>query len=375
MKKILFWEYHPHVVSGGAKMTLLVLDMLRDKFETVCITSEGEIMDEFEKRKVRVYAEKNKKLTAGKKKIRDYFIYIIFSLKEIFRGIRIIKNEQPDYIYVAGPMAIPWATICGSLTKCRVIWHLHHIYLDKMTLYLLNRIAAFKSVWKILAVSKVVGKQINNVKAISKIAVLYNPVDRMKYSSGNSLNVKEELGLNRTDKNSIIIGHIGNVQKNKKQDYVIKVVYEMLKKGYNVYALLAGGIDDYKYLEDLQKLISGYGIEEHIRLLGYREDIPDLLACMDVVVVSSFEGLPLAGLEALAAGVPIACADSGGAKELVEISGGGTCFKYLDIKDGVDAILRIISNKGKYIMEANNFIKQCDLEKYNKELLKVMQYE
>ena len=60
------------------------------------------------------------------------------------------------------------------------------------------------------------------------------------------------------------------------------------------------------------------GVTERVRWLGHRDDVPSLLAAADVFVLPSLnEGLPLAAMEAMLAGVPIVAADAGGTGEIV----------------------------------------------------------
>src|SRR5437667_393580 len=55
-----------------------------------------------------------------------------------------------------------------------------------------------------------------------------------------------------------------------------------------------------------------------VRFLGFREDVPGLLAQAECALLASdYEGCPLAVVEALAAGVPVAATDAGGVRELV----------------------------------------------------------
>jgi glycosyltransferase involved in cell wall biosynthesis len=60
------------------------------------------------------------------------------------------------------------------------------------------------------------------------------------------------------------------------------------------------------------------GIADRVRFLGYREDVPDLLASCDVFALPSLEeGLPLAILEAMGAAKPVVASDIGGNDEAV----------------------------------------------------------
>lgn len=69
----------------------------------------------------------------------------------------------------------------------------------------------------------------------------------------------------------------------------------------------------------LQRQIDGLGLQDTIHLLGWREDIPELLARSDLFVLPSrFEGLPNAVIEAMAAGVPSVATAVAGTPELIE---------------------------------------------------------
>ncbi len=70
--------------------------------------------------------------------------------------------------------------------------------------------------------------------------------------------------------------------------------------------------------EELEDRATRLGVEERVLFLGWREDIPEVLACADLFVLPSlYEGLPLALLEAMAAGLPIVATAIGGTSEAV----------------------------------------------------------
>lgn len=82
---------------------------------------------------------------------------------------------------------------------------------------------------------------------------------------------------------------------------------------------------------DLNQLIKNYGIEKNVKLLGSRDDIPALLASSSAFVMSSsWEGLPMALLEAVAAGLPAVVTDVGGNREVIEIARNGLCIPSQD---------------------------------------------
>jgi glycosyltransferase involved in cell wall biosynthesis len=60
------------------------------------------------------------------------------------------------------------------------------------------------------------------------------------------------------------------------------------------------------------------GLGGRLKMLGLRDDVPDLLRAMDVFILTSlWEGLPRAVLQALASGVPVVAYDTAGIAEAV----------------------------------------------------------
>jgi glycosyltransferase involved in cell wall biosynthesis len=79
--------------------------------------------------------------------------------------------------------------------------------------------------------------------------------------------------------------------------------------------VLAGDGPERQGLGDLARSL---GVENRVVFLGYRSDVPALLAACDLVVLPSlYEGLPLSLLEAMAAGKPVIASRIGGIDELV----------------------------------------------------------
>ncbi|MBD3307873.1 glycosyltransferase [candidate division KSB3 bacterium] len=69
----------------------------------------------------------------------------------------------------------------------------------------------------------------------------------------------------------------------------------------------------------LEQTAEESGIRSHVHFLGFRRDLPEMYADLDVVVLSSLnEGLPVTLIEALAAGKPVVAANVGGVADLVQ---------------------------------------------------------
>jgi glycosyltransferase involved in cell wall biosynthesis len=95
---------------------------------------------------------------------------------------------------------------------------------------------------------------------------------------------------------------------------------------------------------DLEAAARRSAVEDRVRLLGPRDDVPALLAACDVFVLPSlFEGAPLAILEAMAAGRPVVASRIGGVDELLLDGVTGLLVPPADPAALAGAILRLIA--------------------------------
>lgn len=376
--KVLVWESHS-MISGGQKMTLLVSELLKEKAEFVyMIPATGALSKELEKKAISYHMLGDQSMPAGVKGKSVIFRYAKLSVNAILKAVRIIHKEKPDIIYAPGPAALPWSAICGMLTNKPVVWHLHHVFLDGPTKKLLNFFSCFSSVKKIIAVSNCVGDQIESSAGKSKVQVLYNPVDVEKYGSGNAdviHSIYPETKVANEKNKTIILGHIALMQETKRQNIVIETVRLLKEQGLSCKAIFAGGTkntNDERYLETLCAMVKKYNLENNVHFLGYRTDIPNVLACCNMIMIpSAFEGFPLAGLEANAAGLPVICADQGGSLEYAQASQSGEIFHFDDAESAVEAICRCSNNYSRYAENAKLFAHSCSVEKYMKEIIEI----
>ena len=81
------------------------------------------------------------------------------------------------------------------------------------------------------------------------------------------------------------------------------------------YIICGDGIEIVPLAERAKRL----GIGDRVTLTGYRPDIPELLSAADAMVFPSLrEGLGVAALEAMAAGVPVIASDNRGTREYMQ---------------------------------------------------------
>lgn len=125
--------------------------------------------------------------------------------------------------------------------------------------------------------------------------------------------LRKELGLKQDD---FVMICVGELNKNKNQILAIEAMKEIVKTESKVKLLLVGtGI----LKETYEKEIQVNGLEQYVKLLGYRKDIPQLLNISNVLLSLSFrEGLPVNVMEAMMAGLPLIVTNCRGNRDLVQ---------------------------------------------------------
>jgi glycosyltransferase involved in cell wall biosynthesis len=115
---------------------------------------------------------------------------------------------------------------------------------------------------------------------------------------------------------SFVIGIVARVTPSKGHQLLIEVFARMRTKIANAMLLIVGdGIG----LSEVKAQVGRLGLNSPVRLMGERQDVPTILAAMDVFCLpSETEGMPMTILEAMAAGLPVVASNVGGIPELVE---------------------------------------------------------
>ena len=152
-----------------------------------------------------------------------------------------------------------------------------------------------------------------------RIKVMYTGVKDAKFSNENRSRVHAELGLSETRP---VIVFAGRLCEQKRPAMLAEILKEIYDAKLRFYALIIG---DGELRQHLESLICEYRLTEHVFFLGA---VPhgrwlDILSAADVLLMPSrYEGISIALLEALAAGVVPVVAKVGGQDEIVDLQAG-----------------------------------------------------
>ena len=235
-----------------------------------------------------------------------------FSVSAMNRLFRELDAFNPDVVHThlyACLYTFPW-----PLLRRKPVLHTFHLPPELENRRLLRRVISKLLIGIKLMSPVAISRQ--NQKFLSKyygmpeskIPVVYNPVELSKFN-------KLKPGTNETF--TFITAGRFNVQKNQKM--MLRAFSIFLKKGYDAKLIMLGKGEEEICLKVLAREL---GILDRIVFPGFVVNVEEYLVNADVFLLSSdFEALPLALLEAMAAGLPIISTNVGGVRDIVTDNG------------------------------------------------------
>lgn len=159
-------------------------------------------------------------------------------------------------------------------------------------------------------------KEVRLIDGVGVDLCRFNPI---KIQDKKAL--REKYGYRQDD---FILIYVGELIYRKHQDYFFDIVDLMKNKIPRLKLLLVGnGSLMRNYVETIKKM----NLDQYVVFLGYRKDVPALMALADVAVSSSRqEGLPVNIMEAMASGLPLVVSNCRGNRDLVHHDVNGFVF-------------------------------------------------
>lgn len=176
------------------------------------------------------------------------------------------------------------------------------------------------------------------IAASSRGLIIHNGVETGLYSEAYFHHSLPTRGLPQR------IITIGRLAEQKAPFTWLEIARQVLRQAHGPVELIWVG--DGPLNEQLQQRIALLGLSEHIKLLGNRADIPQLLAESNLFLLTSkWEGLPLVVLEAMAAGLPVVSFDVGGVSECIEDGKSGFLLPPGEIQELTNKVITLLNNR------------------------------
>ena len=351
--KILFYN-HTGTVSGAERVMSMILDRLdRDHFEPVAVCPDESPMMEMTQR-LKVRTRGLKPLEARFTWRLDLVIRYLVSFAEVIRcARRLVIDEAPDVIHANSIRAGLVMSAATMGLDMPVIWHAHDILPRHPLSTAIRLFAIVTRRNRILAVSQAVAKRFRGVvlrplKRRVPIVVIHNAVDleRFQPNAKDREEIRCALGLSETQP---VVGIVGQLTTRKGQMELIEAFARVSRDAEDVVLLVAGAAlfnRDEEFAEQLERAVEKLGIADRVRFLGPRDDIPELMQGIDLLVVNSHEEpFALTVLEGLSSGTAVLATAVGGTPEMIRHGENGWLVKARDRNALVKAMLTLLRDE------------------------------
>ncbi|MEW6606230.1 MAG: glycosyltransferase family 4 protein [bacterium] len=277
-------------------------------------------------------------------------IHKYIDIKSIFTLSRIIKRENIEIIhshFATDLWIIVPAAILSGINPAVILTRHMKSHRNKKDI---GHRLIYNYVSKVIANSELVKECLLESHPLTqdKIPVIYYGLDLTKYDPGryNGMQIKQEFNIDNKTK---VVGIVGRLDPGKGQEYFLQSAKLILNSYPEIILLIVGediGAEGYKnYLINLAQEL---GISEKVIFTGQRDDIPEVMAALDVFVFTSkAEAFGLVLIEAMAMCKPIVGFRTGAIEEIVEDGINGILIPFGDVTALADKILDLLMDTQK----------------------------
>ena len=358
-RKIKVAHIIARMISGGAdENTLFTMEGLdKNKYEIDLIA--GEELDESILNKV-----KNNHFNIIQIKGLKWKLNFLHDPIVLLKLIKLLKRKRYDIVHTHTTKAGILGRIAARIAGVPIIVHgLHGSTFQAFDSSLLNRLLflferltgrftdAYISVSGVLSekyIEKGIGKKENyhTVYSGMELETFYGVRGKIDCKKK-----RRELGIGLED---FVIGNVARLETRKGHIFLIDALKNMMeeRKGCPVKLLIIGEGEERGNLENYVKEAN---LEKKVIFTGYREDVEELMAIMDIFILTSLrEGLPRVLVQATAVGVPSVAFNVDGVPEIIEDNYNGFLVKAGDVKQLTKRIMQYIDHKELLMLHGKN---------------------
>jgi glycosyltransferase involved in cell wall biosynthesis len=216
----------------------------------------------------------------------------------------------------------------------------------------------------IIANSRYTAASVRAAAPGAHIEVVHNSVDLARWDPSRIDREAARARLGEAGGRAVLLGVVAQLSPWKGQDVAVEALAMLSERGLDAHLLLIGSakfvaratrFDNEAYVTALKARIRAAGLEDRVSWLGEREDVPELMAALDILLLPSREEpFGRAVIEAMALGVPVLATEVGGPAEIIEDGREGYLLPPLEPQAWADAVERIMarSDGGRALGEA-----------------------
>ncbi|NTW83844.1 MAG: glycosyltransferase family 4 protein [Chlorobiaceae bacterium] len=264
---------------------------------------------------------------------------------------KLIRRYNIDLIEICSPKFYWISSLAGRITGKKILLTRNVPYRKKGIKKYLNRILYHNLTDAIIAVSARIGRELAEDFMIpdGKISIIHDGLDMQPYRNPKPLSFRKYV-------NEKVVAVISRLDEHKGLECFVNAISIVLRNMTGVHFLIVGtgGIE-----QKLRKLAAQLGILDSVTFTGFRQDIPEILAGVDITVIPSpLEGMSMSAIESMATGRPIVATSGGGLIDIITEGVSGIIVNPEDIEDLAEGILRLLESDYRKIGQESRRIAQ-----------------
>lgn len=237
-------------------------------------------------------------------------------LVTVGRLVRLIRAHRVDLLHANGPQTNVPAGLAGRLAGVPVVWHARNLIAGDMRD--VDRALAPLAT-RIVCNAEAIRRRFAGSRGWGRTVTIINAVDTREFHPGvPRAPFRRELGV---ADGVPLVGIVGRIGLGKGHEHFVEAAVRLLRGGADAHFAIVGDPlfdEDAWRAEALRRAVKDAGVEDRIRLVGYRRDVPEVMRGLDVLVLASdAEPCGRVLFEAMASGTAVVATDSGGTPEIV----------------------------------------------------------
>ena len=329
-RRILFLEVLP-TISGGQRALLDLIPGLADCELHALLPASGPFEQSLADLGVTCHFCDMPQFTLVNKGMGDS-VRMLASLPRLaVQTARLARRLDIELIYANNGRAFVWGTPGAMLAGRPILWHMHNVLGDAKSERLIRGMAHVDAVKRIVSVSDNANRPFAH---LDKAAVIPLGVDTLRFRPDHTAREQIRAEL-RVGADTFCVGCIGDLIALKGQDTIVRAAARLPDVAFLLIGeSREGSSESHEYAVRLRRTAG-----PNVRLLGQREDIPQILNALDLLIIASqTETGPRVLLEAMASGIPVLSTPVGRAAELVRP---GITGELLAIRDAAALVHKI----------------------------------
>lgn len=342
---------HTGIRGGGEESLLELLSVLPDEVSPVVACPDGELTDSCRDRGIPVET-----IPAFEASLRLHPARTPRGLLQILRAAlavrRAARAHGADIVHANSIRAGLIAALAAIGGGPPVIVHVRDCLPDSRPANATRRVIR-RGAAKVVAISRYTAANFASDDRPDEVEVIYDSIDLKRFDPRRAERIPARRRMN-IPRDVTVLAVVGQVTPWKGQDTAIEALAGLAQHVSTVRLLMVGSVkfagdatryDNVAYLRSLQQTVVDLGLEEHVEFVGERNDMPEVLSAIDILLAPSWEEpFGRAVVEAMAMETPVIATSVGGPAEVIEDGVSGTLVQPRDTGAWARSIAELVSS-------------------------------